>query len=277
MKILYVDDERSAHVNFHHFTKEYIDEKHVEFCYDYKSAIEYARENRIDCAFLDVALPDIDGITLGKDLRALQPWIELVFITGFDEYAREAYKVGGRAYLTKPYGQEELIHALNLIEKIVHSPRQLVEKPYNESAHIFIKTFGAFDVIVDGYPVHFKSAKCKELMAYLVHQMGGTATNAQIFFALWEKQEYSRNTSTYVRRTLRTLKEELDQVGIGDILISRRNNIGIDVRKFTCDVYELMDGNTSAIRKYNGQYMNQYSWGEDTIPLLNRIIGEDIY
>lgn len=277
MRILYVDDERSAHINFYHITKEHLDISNVEFCFDYKSAMAYAREHRLDCAFLDVSLPDVDGITLGKDLQLIQPWIELVFITGYDEYAREAYKVGGRAYLTKPYSHDEMKQVLFLMEKLVHSPRQVVEKSYSESTHIFAKTFGLFDLMIDGYPVHFKSSKAKELMAYLVHQMGGTATNAQVFFALWEQQEYSRNTSTYVRRTLRALKEELEELGIEDILISRRNNIGVDVRKFTCDVYELMEGNAVAMRKYNGQYMSQYAWGEETIPLLDRIVNDVVY
>lgn len=272
MRILYVDDERSAHTNFQYAIKERTDISEVKYFFNYDSAISYARENRIDCAFLDITLSGKDGITLAKDLCSLQPNIELAFVTGYDEYAREAYKVGGRAYISKPYTEEEINKVLTLMEKLVHPPQKLEDRPYSEITHIFLKTFGTFDLMIDGRPVHFKNAKAKELLAFLAHQMGGTASNAQVFFALWERQEYSRATSTYVRRTVRALKGELEELGIENILISERNSVSLDFKMFHCDAYELLSGNTSAFNRYNGEYMKQYSWGEETIPLLNRIV-----
>lgn len=274
MRILYVDDERSAHINFQYAIKKRKDIREVKYVFDYNEALEYVKENVLDCAFLDVSLPGIDGIKLAKDLCSLQPQVELAFVTGYDEYAREAYKVGGRAYISKPYSEEEINKVLTLMEKLVHPPKQIVDSPYSEQGHIFAKTFGTFDLMIDGVPVHFKNTKAKELFAFLVHQMGGTATNAQIFFALWEQQEYTRATSTYVRRTVRALKEELEELGIGEIITTQRNSISLDFRKIDCDSYELFKGSASAVQKYNHEYMKQYSWGEETIPLLDRIVGE---
>lgn len=271
MRILYVDDERSAHINFRYSIKDRTDISLVKYCFDYDSSVEYVKENKVDCAFLDVSLSGKNGIELAKSLCSIQPDIEIAFVTGYDEYAREAYKVGGRAYLSKPYSDEELNRLLTLMEKLVHPPTKMMDKPFNESYYLFAKTFGTFDFMIDGTAMHFKNTKAKELLAFLVNQMGGTATNNQIFYALWENQEYTRNTSSYVRRTVRALKDELDAQGIGDILISNRGSVSVDMKKFTCDSYEVFKGNAAAVNTYNGEYMSQYSWGESAIPLLDRV------
>lgn len=277
MKILYVDDDRSAHRNFYYATKAREDIQRVEYAFDYDSAIDYASTHEINCAFLDISLAGQDGIELAKTLSSMQPKLEVAFVTGFDEHAREAYKVGGRAYITKPYSEREINEALDFMGRLVHLPAGTVMEPYEESKHILAKTFGTFDLMVDGYPVHFKNAKAKELLAFLVHQMGGSVTNAQIFYALWEQQEYTHATSTYVRRTIRALKAELEQLEIADILRAERNSLSLDWKKFTCDAYELMKKNATAMCKYNGQYMSQYSWGEEFIPVLDRIVHDTIH
>ncbi len=80
-----------------------------------------------------------------------------------------------------------------------------------------------------------------------------------------------------MRRTIRALKVELEQLGISDILRAERNSLSLDWKKFTCDAHELMEKNTTAMCKYNGQYMSQYAWGEETIALLDRIVRDTIY
>ena len=63
----------------------------------------------------------------------------------------------------------------------------------DEKEHIFIQTFGNFDVLLDGNPVHFSSAKSKELLAYLVDRQGALVTRVEAFAALYEDENYTRN------------------------------------------------------------------------------------
>lgn len=133
-----------------------------------------------------------------------------------------------------------------------------------------MKTFGSFDLLLDGIPVYFKYSKAKELLAFLVHQMGGSVTSAQIFYALWDHQEYTRDNSTYVRRAIRLLKEMLAELGISDIVISQRNSTRVDTNKFTCDAYELIAGNKQVVNTFTGQYMSTYPWAQAGAKLLER-------
>lgn len=273
MNIIYVDDERSAHVNFYYDLKDRPEIHSTAFFFTAQEALDYAQSHSIDCAFLDINLGDAyGGLALTEQLKAIHPNLEVAFVTGYDEFTKDSYRVGGRAYLIKPYTQEELNAAIALMKKltIVHQKEETPTQP--PQAHVRIRTFGYFDVLVDNIPVACKNAKAKELLAYLVNQRGGSVNGSQIFLALWEDQRYSTATSTYVRRTVRALKEELDTLGIGDIFVSKRNCYSVDPSQFVCDYYQLMAGNIEAAEKYNEEYMSQYSWGESTIPLIERKI-----
>lgn len=280
MKVIFVDDERSAHINFYYDIKGRTEIESIEFFYEAEDALEYVRTHQIDCAFLDIHLnSEMNGLSLGEELKKLQTHLEIVFITASDEHAREAYRVGGCDYLGKPYTMDELNRTMDRLQKIcmIHNiPRE----QKIETRNIRIKTFGNFDMLINNVSVNFKVAKAKELLAFLVEQRGGTVNAAQIFIALWENQEYSTATSTYVRRTARALKEELDNVGAGDILIFNRNSYSLDISRFTCDYYELLEGDREVATRYQDRYMDQYSWGELTVPWIERkvasLMNEDI-
>lgn len=268
MKLIYVDDEKMALENFRYDTQDRDDVSDVQFFTNPKEALEYVKTHRVDAAFLDITMPEMDGIELAGYLKAAQPDLEIVYVTGYSDYAHQAYKVGGRAYLTKPYLDEELEQTFTLLKKLVGkvSESQPVEEAVMKG--VFIRTFVNFDLLIDGLPVVFKNAKAKELLALLVDYRGSSLAGNQIFHKLWEEKEYDATTSTYVRRTLRALKEQLEELGILDILISHRNAHSINPGTFVCDYYETMKGSEVYLHEYNGYYMQQYYWAEESIAIV---------
>lgn len=275
MKVIFVDDEQSAHINFQYDVKNRMEITSVTYFLDGEKALAYAQNHPLDCAFLDIDMPGIGGLELAKQMKEAQPHMEIIFISAHDEYARNAYKVGAKAYLSKPYTEEEFDTTIKMLLKLTvgHHLEEAVKPAAEEKSElnrISAKSFGDFDLLVNQRPVLFQNAKAKELLAFLIDRRGSTATNAQIFMALWERQEYSRVTSTYVRRTIRSLKMDLEKAGVEHILITHRNCVSVDVTQFQCDYYDLMHGDMAAARHYNGAYMSQYSWSEVTVPLIER-------
>lgn len=67
-----------------------------------------------DVAIIDVQIPGLDGISIGRRLRQLSPRTEIVYLTSThtDEQAREAFESGGRSYLLKNCAFEELALAV---------------------------------------------------------------------------------------------------------------------------------------------------------------------
>lgn len=77
-------------------------------------AIEYANSSFAELAFIDINMPEIDGFTLAKQLKKAAPGINIVFCTGYSEYADEAIKIGD-GYITKPVTEDKIKKALEQV------------------------------------------------------------------------------------------------------------------------------------------------------------------
>lgn len=76
-----------------------------------KEAIDLARQKSFDVAVIDVKMPGIDGIETLKQIKQLQPAVEIVMLTGHAsiESGMEAMKLGAYDYVMKPCDIDELL------------------------------------------------------------------------------------------------------------------------------------------------------------------------
>lgn len=84
----------------------------------YSSAIEALRglhEKSVDLIFLDIQMPDLNGIELARvlDRNGASTGPRIIFTTAFNQYAIEGYKVDALDYLLKPFGYDEFLRAAN--------------------------------------------------------------------------------------------------------------------------------------------------------------------
>jgi hypothetical protein len=56
----------------------------------------------------------------------------------------------------------------------------------------------------------------------------------------------------------------LSDIGVNNIVIRRRDTIGIDPTFLDCDYYRFLKGDIQAVNAFHGEYMKQYSWAELT-------------
>ena len=73
----------------------------------------YAEESDYDILLLDIEMGAMDGVTMAKRVRKDNEAVQIVFITGFDDYISEGYEVSALHYLMKPVRQEKLSAVLN--------------------------------------------------------------------------------------------------------------------------------------------------------------------
>ena len=73
---------------------------------DCESALEYAQNNPIDIAFLDINMRGMGGLALAERIVAARPGCKIVFCTGYEEYAISAFKLHASGYLMKPISAE---------------------------------------------------------------------------------------------------------------------------------------------------------------------------
>ncbi len=116
-RILFVDD---VEVNQRAFCQVMRKEKqfHVSTAFNGVDALEKLKNDPVDIMITDMLMPEMDGLTLLKEVRELYPDIFVIVVTGYGtiENAVQAMKLGAYDYLLKPF-DFHIIHSL--LEKIV--------------------------------------------------------------------------------------------------------------------------------------------------------------
>ncbi|MDO5416760.1 MAG: hypothetical protein Q4F29_06135 [Lachnospiraceae bacterium] len=135
---------------------------------------------------------------------------------------------------------------------------------------IFIKTFGGFDVFVNGRLIYFSSSKAKEMLAVMVEKGGSSVSLSQMTYLLYEDipEETAKNS---LRVIYHRLKNTLEENGAGQILIKERGSYAVDREQFTCDLYGFINGNPDDICTFSGSFMPDYIWAEGTLPYLKKL------
>ena len=252
MKTIVVDDNALSLEIFEHQAKALGDIELAAMFQQGTDVLAYARRCKIELAVLDIELPGISGIELGRELKRLQPDIMLIYITGHEEYAMEAIRLKAAGYLVKPYTIADLAYAVK--------SAGLLFTGFKQKA--FARTFGHFDLFEGGKPVLFHSAKAKELLALLVDRQGGTVTTEQSIAILWPERPFDEATQNLCCKTSKTLSDELERHGLGDLLLTARGVRSVNTAQLDCDLYDLLSGDPAARKLFLGDYMLNYSWSE---------------
>ncbi len=84
---------------------------------DGAEAMKIFRKEKFDVLILDVMMPELDGFTLAKGIREIDPHIPVIFLTAknLKEDVIEGFKSGADDYMTKPFSMEELIYRIEAI------------------------------------------------------------------------------------------------------------------------------------------------------------------
>ena len=110
MKCLIIDDEAPARSRLARLLKAHPDAEIAGEASNGLEAIEKIEQLRPDLVFLDIQMPGLDGFGV---LRSLVRKPLVVFVTGFDQHALEAFEANALAYLLKPVEAEQLAVALD--------------------------------------------------------------------------------------------------------------------------------------------------------------------
>lgn len=260
MKVMIVDDEYMAADELYDIALSHrLVTDAVVFNNPSDALIYIAQNDDIDLAFLDIEMPVMTGLELARRINLIKTRTKIVFITGFKEYAYDAFRINAIGYVLKPYTDEMVF---NEIEKANSFSGTTTKKD------ITVKTFGYFDVFVNGKPVFFSSAKSKELLALLVERQGGSVSTEQAIAALWPNREYDESVQSLFRKVLKSLRSALADAGISDMFIDIRNQRSVDTSKFTCDLYAFLENPRENVDTFRGEYMEGYSFARTTAAKL---------
>lgn len=100
-----------------------------EFCGeagDGELAFPMIQKLKPDIVITDIRMPFMDGLTLSRLIKKELPWIEIIILTGYEEfeYAKEGIKIGIAQYLSKPINGEELLKEVDAIAARIREKRK---------------------------------------------------------------------------------------------------------------------------------------------------------
>lgn len=264
MKTILISEESSVIEGFLHEAR-YVEE--LEFLRSFQEeqeAYELVSRQEVDLAVIDLDMEGADGAEIGRKLKKKNPDIQLIYLTKEERSLMNLLPLHPVAVMELPFREGEI--------------RYVVESAYllskRKRKRIYARTFGHFDIFVDGKPIMFKSAKAKEFLAFLIDRRGGTVTTDQMINVLWEDRPNDESTQNLCCKLVKTLQRELKAVDAEEMLVVSRGSRSVNVESFQCDMYELLDGNQKAKAQYMGNYLLDYSWSESQTALLDHILHE---
>ena len=115
LTILAVDDERTQLEDLARLLRSFPSVEDVECASDAHDALVKVSSERYDAIFLDVRMPDIDGLELGRVLRRFASPPQLVFVSAYDSAAVDAFELRALDYLLKPVSRRRVEEALERV------------------------------------------------------------------------------------------------------------------------------------------------------------------
>ena len=250
MRIVAVDDEKISLDSLTSAIKAIVTEDEVvSFRYP-EDALEYAKENTCDIAFLDIEMAGMSGVELAVELKKYNSEINIVFCTGYGNYRDAAFDLHASGYLMKPITPEKVKREL-----------ENLRRPIFEKRRLKVQTFGNFEIYIDGKPLTFKYRRTKELFAYLIDRVGAMCTVGEIIGILFENDG---GREDYFQKLRRDLLTTLEEVGCENAVVHKRGMLGVVVNEIHCDYYDYLSGKKDLTTSYFGEYMSQYSFAEYT-------------
>lgn len=246
MKMVVIDDEIAA---LNTFLPNVIDGEIT--CAMYKdnplAALDYVRNGGADVAVIDVKMPKIDGVTLAEKILEAAPDVKIIFLTAYAQDEAELKSRFGDSLagiLYKPYDGADLNRILSSV---------------NSAPHIYLKTFNAFDLFVNGSAVEFTSSKAKELLALLTDADGSYVGIDSAVCNLWPDKDVEHGKRLY-RDAVCRLRLTLRENGAGNLVKFERGRAVINKSAAKCDLWTSLSGAGG----FSGRYMPEYGWSVAT-------------
>lgn len=254
MRMLCVDDEPLMLQMLEMAVREAAPDGEIKAFSKQTELLDDAKKNGCDIAFLDIHMRGMNGVELAKELKTVNPKMNIIFVTGFSEYAGDAMRLHASGYIMKPVTAEDVKRELSELRF------PIVPK---KDALLRVQCFGNFEVFKpSGEIVKFERSRSKEMFAYLVHRQGSSCTIKEIAAALFEDAPYDKKQLNYMQQLIHGMTRSLKAVGAEEAIVKSYNALAVNTKVLDCDYYRFKELDAGAVNAYQNEYMSQYYWAD---------------
>lgn len=273
VKAILVDDEPLALDFLERQLKKVSDISIIHKFVNFNLSKDTAILEDIDVVFLDIEMPEINGLELAEKILEIEPTIIIVFVTAFSEYAVQAFELNTLDYIVKPVQLDRLEKTLARIEEKINY-LNTTPTPDNNILRINVCRELSFEV-TKGHAevVQWRTAKAQELFLYLLLHTGKTVRKSDLAELLWPEIDFSDDYSQlytaiyHVRKTLSTFGNHFILKNVADGYHLNIKNVSIDIVEWEQNIksgppidiksiadYEIM------MKPYTGGYLEAYDY-----------------
>lgn len=225
IRTVIVDDEATARMALSKLCEKFDELNVVAVLEDGLSAVQYLKEHTVDLVFLDVEMPELNGLEVIESL-SVRP--EIILTTGSVDYALQAFEYSVIDYLVKPIGYPRFSKAMEKYSAL----RSSDDEATADEEHLFVKVDGKLvrlnydDILfvesLRDYVI-FKTAERR----FIVH-----STLKRVEEKLSKRAEFFKVHRSFIVNLSKVVDIEESNLVIGDrmIPISRSNRAGLMAR-----------------------------------------------
>jgi len=215
MKTLTIDDNPGI-LDLMRFIMQQLDPAGSHYFADTaEKGIALIEKEEIRIIFLDIEMPGMSGDEAAKNLIAKYGKIDIIFITGHEEYALTAHRLHCCAFVTKPFGKDDIAEALQWLRTPAQTGRELKACCHDH-----------FSLYANGQPVIFRKERTAELFAYMLYKHGGDVTNGELIGILWGDEPDKQDL---LRKYIKDMRDCLAEIGADDLLSKKRGSICLNI------------------------------------------------
>lgn len=212
MKAILIDDENPA---LRYLEQLLAADGRLQVTGKYTSArggLDHLARERADIVFLDIGMPQMNGLEAAEHIQQLDGSIRIVYITAFSEYAIEAFELHALDYLLKPITPGRLAKTLERIMKL--APSQKGGGGPHEAAASTAATVYCFRRLEwpSNKPIKWRTEKVQELFAYMLYHRGKRLGRDAILEAIWAEQSYEKAINA-LHMSIYQIRKLLKQMG----------------------------------------------------------------
>jgi len=277
MKATLVDDERLAMQNLERLLLAEGGVEIVGMHINPLAALESIPHDETEVVFLDIDMPEINGIEVAEKLLELKPKLEIVFVTAYDEYAIKAFDVNAIDYILKPVGKDRLLKTLQRLRSRLRTGEEAVQ---TQESYLTIHVLGKVQFSMSNREtptIRWRTAKALEIFLYLLHHRGQLVQKDVLIDQFWPDHEQDKvhaqlyTTIYYIRKTLEPFgnRFKIQNNFIGYML--EIENAIIDAEAFESNLFgsppisaATVGLHLEILKTYGGDYLqdHEFWWAE---------------
>ncbi|QJD87021.1 response regulator [Cohnella herbarum] len=265
MKAIVIDDEPLAVDSMVRILQRYQVEVVGAFV-DPREALKQQEHLRADVAFVDIEMPEWNGLELASRLQSANPELHIVFVTAYEQYAIDAFELAAVDYLLKPIQ----LKRLDVTLKRLAAMRPGGSEPREDGLAMLclLHHLSFQDARGGAMEIPWRTTKAKELFAFMIHLADKTPNKDELLDRIWPEGDLDKSV-TYLHTAIYQIRQAFKTANIplkieykeGRYRLDLPANVQVDARAWENAVKAAAEENQPEkmvqllVKEYRGDYL----------------------